>query len=735
MPTKNLVVDYGGVGDGQRATLTATITSGTGALSVSAGTGTFAPGDATHAIAIWSGNNYYFGTITVVTDADHITISPNIAFALAGVSVDILWGTDNTNAFTGVTNSWRAYAQTQTDPNDIPILQIPDGNFAYRTGGAAGQALHVGVLNSVKITGLSGNAANCKLMQLSGTEMRFGTDPAIVANRGLTNSGGNSARLQTASAHATSVFLVDPTTYGARIVVGRVCLLAAYDMQGLYENFIGYPPNGFFFEWNVITAYNSSTGQVTLQTPLTQTYKSTYPRWGLENTVSGSDQGGPFTIWVTPDGYNNTVTLENFTVDSPHNQCATHMRNWVANNLVMNSPGLYPTQNDTVELNNCVYSQQLEIDKMVNQVTWNNCTIHDLKQQSASPNRMYLNGGTIDTLQTAKYTECNNVAFGGGTLQVGVSSYGRTDRVVLNNCTGIGVLSRGGGSTDDLGGTSGTGSKMNASDFYTFVGGVIKFAKTLNDGHGGTGNPGQSNPTRLFAPGTWFLFDDKYIDQIADVYEDGTYCYVQFANTTAWPFTPVARLLVHPCPDFTMINCTGTAPELEDWNQAAPRIPLYSYSKRTIVGGPTAATAAAASRTAQLFGRLVTEKINVTVPYVGAGTLTFKDNQFVNRVYAKQSDYVSTFGYGNTINMKTGSIERVIRAATTATGAQTGDTLMNLTSLGEINLKGGAPQGTVFSANVTNGETPTVTVEYIMDQGIPAAVQTAISRLRLRLHT
>lgn len=732
MPTKNLVSDFGGIGDGQRATLTATITSGTGALSVSAGTGSFAPGDVLKAIAIWSGNNYYFGQITARSSADAITISPNIAFAMASASADILWGTDNTNAFTGVSGSWRAYAQTQTNPLDIPILDIPDGNYAFLSGSAAGAAMHFGVLNSVKVTGLSGVAANCKLMQFRNGEMRFGTDPPIVANRGLTNSGGNSARLQTASAGATSIFLVDPTTYGARIVVGRACLLAAYDMQGIYENFLGYPPNSFFYEWNVVTAYNSGTGEVTLLTPLTQTYKSTYPRWGLENTLSGSDQGGPFTIWVALDGYNNTVTLENMTIDSPHNQCSIPMRYWIGNNLVIAGPGLYPSQNDIVELNNCVYPQVLEIDKMVNQVTWNNSTIRGLQQQSASPNRMIINGGTIDKLETAKYTEANNVAFTNeASVVVGVSSFGRTDRVVLNNCTGITIFQRGGGTTDDLDGTSGVGSKANASDFYTFVGGVIKFPKTLNnDGGHIPANGGQQNPTRLFAPGTWILFDDKYLDQIDDVYEDGTYCYVKFKNTTSWPFTPVTRLKVHPCPDFTMTTCTGTAPELEDWNQATPRIPLYSYSKRTLVGGPTSATGLPSAQRPILLGRLVYEKTNVTIPYVAAGTLTFKDHQFTNRAYVKLSDWTTSNTYGNTVNMKIGG-ERVIRSATTATGAQTGDILMNMTTPGQVNFNAVANSSPVFSANVTNGETPTITVEYIMNQSFNVSVAAFPPRLRL----
>lgn len=733
MPIKNLVSDFGGVGDGQRSTLLATITSGTGALSVGAGTGSFVSGDIGKAIAIWSGSNYYFGAITARSSADAITISPNITFALAAASSDILWGTDNTNAFTGV-SGWRAYAITQTNPADIPILQIPDGNYCYQ----ASASLHEGVFNDVKVTGLSGVAANCILMQLQNSEMRFGSNIAI-GQKGLFNTGGNSVRLQTASSGSGTVTLSNPTgldasgsTYGSRIVVGRACLIAAYDMQGLYHSDFGYPPNSYFYEWNTISGYNSGTGVVTLQTPLTQAYKSTYPQWGNDNTSSAADQGGPATLWVAPDGYDTTVTLENFTVDSPHNQSALHRRRWIANNLVMNGPGLYPTQNDVVTLNSCVYPQILEIDKMVGQVTWNSCTIRALQQQSASPNRMIVNGGTIQSLETAKYTEVNNAAFTStADITLGVGGYGRTSRVVLNGCTGIATINRGGASTTDLFGSSGPGSQGNASDFYDFSTGVLRFLKTNNDGKGGVvGNSGQQNPTRLLVPGTWIFFDDKYLDQVQDVYEDGTYCYIRFNNTTAWPFTPVGRLSAHPCPDLTLTGCTGTADNLGDLQLAGSRKPAFSYSFRTYVGGPSSATVT--PNNPKLLGRFVSETLTVTTPYVAAGTLSFNDSQFLNRNYAKRSDYSTSATFGSTINMKA-SGARVIRAATTATGAQTNDSLEDMTAPGEVNFLGNAAAGVVWSANVSNGETPTITVEYVMDQGIPPAVPTAVAPLRLRL--
>lgn len=729
MPTKNLVSDFGGVGDGQRQTLNITVASGSPTLTIVGATPFNAGTIAGKTIAVWNGSNYKSGVVQASPSptSSVVTLDSNFSFSLTNSSSDVLWGTDNTSALTGVSGSWRSYAQTQTNPADIPILQIPDGNYAYFSSSSAGGALHYNVLNSAKVSGLSGVAANCKLMQFGNGEMRFGTNTAIVANRGYntTQSGGNSVRLATAAAGATTTTVVDynvtsndGATWGSRVVVGRACLLAAYDVQAIYESYFGYPPNSFFFEWNVISAYNSGTGAITFQNPLTQAYKSTYPRWGLENTQFGSDQGGPFTMWIAPDGYNNTITLENITIDSPHNQCALHMRNWVGNNLIMSGPGLYPTQNDIVELNNCVYPSSLEVDKMTNQVTWNNCTIRRLQQQSASPNKMIINGGTIDILETAKYTEANNVSFANeATLALGVAAFGRSDRVVLNGCTGIALVKGNNGTTSDLGGSSGAGSQQNASDFYTFDTGVIKFLKTANDSAGGQG---QQNLTRLFSPGSWIFFDTKYLDQVDDVYEDGTYCYVRFKNTTNWPYTPVLRLNAHPCPDLTVINCTGTAPELEDFNQAPARAPAFSYSKRTYTDDSNGTTV----KTQPLvYGRLTTAKYNVTV----AGSVTFNQSRFNNWTTYK-TDY-STYTFQPTIGCVNTGL-RVINGGSTATGAQGTDSIPNLTTTGQIWIAGTSSSGPIFSANSTGA---VISAEIITDQGIPPAIPPAVAPLRLRL--
>jgi len=744
MPTVNLVSDFGAVGDGQRTTVNITVTSGSAVLTL--GTATFNAGTITgKTVSVWNGSNYNTGVVQAspTPTSTVVTLSNNFTWNATASSSDVLWGTDDTSAFKGTTGSWRAYARTQTDTGDPPILEIPDGNYLIDMGagaGGIGGGMNVGVLNNLTVRGQSGVAANVKLMNFANGEVRLGHDVAVVHNRGLYNNGARSARVLTGRRGDTTITLSNPTglddasaTYGSRIVVGRACLLTAFDLQAQDDSDYSYPPNPFYTEWNKVTAYNSGTGVITLETPLTQDYLATSPQWCPDDTsfasghVSGADHGGPFTIYIAPDGYNTTITLEDFTVDDPHNQTAVHVRYMVCNRLVMTGFGLYPTQNDIIEMNDCVYPNQLEVDKMTNQVTWNNCTLNRLQQQSASPNKMILNGGSITTLDTARYTEANNVAI--TSVLIGVSGYGRTDRAILNNCTGITTLQRSGCSSDDLGGSSGPSAGTDASSFYEFNAGVMRFLRSRNDAGAWASGTGQQNPTRMFTPGAWVFFDNKYLDQVTDVWDDGTYCYISWANTTDWPFTPVSRFQSHPCPDWTVTNSTGTAPQLEDFNAATNRAPIYSYSKRSIVAGASAATVNA-NYNALLLGKFVSEKLNVITPYV-AGALTFNDSQFKNRTYVQRSDWSSSTTFGSTINMAVAG-ERIIRSATTATGAQSGDSLEDMTTPGEVNFTGAAAAGTIFSANVTNGETPTITVEYIMDQGIPPISRGRLVLLRIR---
>lgn len=708
MATKDLVADYSGVGDGQRTTVTGSITAATNPVFTPASNIFAAFGDPTgRAIFLnCSGLQYEASITSYNAGTGAVTLNGTNGTVKSSVSFDVLWGTDNTTAFM----AFRTFAQTQGSTQTV--LTIPAGRYCASLDPQ--HPLALGCQN-VLISGPLGAAATCILSQLVAAEMRFGGAAPI--GLGLNDAGGNSARLQTCAAGATTATLVTNSgVFNTRLNagVGKHCFVTCYDMQGQNNSDYGYPPNPFFYETNIIAGFNSGTGIITFQNPLANTYKSTYPKWS-DGSAFGADQGGPATIYVLSD-YDRVVEINDISIDCPYNQVAAHGRAVILRRSIC--PGFYPTQNSSFSAYSTSWSgTEIEVDKLNETVLYDACDIGILRIQSASPNLLTIqNGCTLSQLQGTP----KKLVMDGGTcplLNIGTGAFGRTDEVSISNVSGIttfGALSSG---TDGIEGAG-------VSTSFPLTGGLFSFLKSANDGGG------FENPTRGLVPGTWLFIDYKAMCQITDVYEDGTSCYVQTNLPGSWPFT-VTQLRCSSAPKFTMRNCTGTAPELEDWNQAPAAIPLYSYSKRTYVAGASAATPS--SSNPLVYGKLVTMKFTVTSLFTGGTALAFNQSQFDNGRYLKQSDYSLKSDLKNTINMKTGLNQtRVVANAVAGSNAQSGDSLFDFSALGSVWFYIASNSNPNFTANVSNGDTPTVVVEWIMDQGIPQVGQSARVRLRIR---
>jgi hypothetical protein len=709
---KDLVADFGGVGDGQRQTLTATI-SGT---TLTPSSNIFSSGDIGKAVFL-NATSYIHPadgsllTITAYNSGTHaVTLSQSSPTTQTGVSMDIVWGTDNTPALVGASGSYRAWAQSLGAT--LANLTVPAGRYCI--AGSLPFALNVGVQNSL-VSGPLNGAASCILSCLFPAELRFGSS-VPVNNRGLTDSGGNSARLQTALVGASTVTLVDAATYGSRVTVGKSCIISCFDTQAGLNGGYGYPPNPFFYEHNVITGY--SAGVITLQNPLANTYKSTYTQWD-QGSAFAVDQGGPATIYIIAD-FPTSVELRDITIDSPYNQTACHSRDVVLTRVTNIGGGLYPTQNKSFFADTCVYPQILEIDKINGSVRFDDCTLRGFHIQSGSPDLLTVNRGTIDAggvSGTAKNNVFTDVTFiNSGGFAIGATSYGRTDRVTLTTCSGMDSIPRGGALSDD----------PPASTFYSMSGGVISFPMATNDGS-------RQNPARILVPGTWLTFDDKYFDQVIDTWDDGTTFFASLKNSVGtWPFTPVTRLRVHPCPDLTVRGCTGTDPGLEDFNQAPARSPMYSYSRRTYDGISNAfpPNTGAVKAGPTLIGLLTSCKINVSKAYTGTnGNLQFQPTgQFLYSTYN-----ASTFASVSYLPaVKTNTAANRIIAPGNVQNTQSGDS-----GLDPGNVYMGGITDPFISANISGEASavyPAFTVEWITDQGIPPAVPTAVRPPRFRLH-
>jgi hypothetical protein len=697
MSVKDLVADFGGVGNGQRTSVTGSIASGTNVFTP--GTDIFSSGDIGKAIFIRSGSflhpsNETVVKITAYNSGTHaITLDTNAGSTISGATCDVLWGTDNTDALTGATGSYIAWAQSlgATQAN----LTIPAGRYCANLGPF--HPLNFGVQNSL-ISGPLNNADSCILSMLTSPEMRLGGDPPVPVNKGLTNVSGISARLNSTTAGATTATLVDKAGYGSRITVGAYCFVSGYDMQSVGAGTFGYPPNPFFYETNVITGYNGATGTITFQNPLKYAYQSDWPSWSSSST--DPDQGGPATIYVLSD-FNRVVELNDVTLDHPQAQISCHGRSVILRRVKHTVWGVYPTQNTTYEAYDSTFPVNHEVDKMNGTVLFSGCDLNIIQVQSASPDVLTITGGTLKHITgSPKKLVMTDVVMQGSTgsgerqIQVGCG-YGRTDEVILTGITNL----------DAFGPGTSTNSGIHGGGFCAtmpLTSGVFKFLKTDNDG------VSQENPGLNLVPGTWLALDNKLYFQVTRVWEDGTYVYHQTNLPGSWPFTGTSAV-PHPAPRFTMTGCSGLVPEIEDYASAAPAIPLYSYSKRTYVNG--SGTNTTPFSLVQLRGQLRTAKFNVT----STGASTFHESQFDNWDAIYKANY-TTYTLAPTINMAT-SGQRIINGAAPATNAQSGDSLPDLTSIGQIWFQGQSNSGPIFSANNTGA---TLTVEFTMDQGIPA---------------
>lgn len=126
---KNLVADYGATCDTQYAQPLVT-TSGTGNRNVFSSLAIFA-GSAGKSIAIGgagAGGGTYTGTIASVTDAQNIVVSSDISTPRSANAADIVWGTDDSAAFTTFKAAFQGTTPVQLNlPGNCSIfsLQFP----------------------------------------------------------------------------------------------------------------------------------------------------------------------------------------------------------------------------------------------------------------------------------------------------------------------------------------------------------------------------------------------------------------------------------------------------------------------------------------------------------------------------------------------------------------------------------------------------------------------------------
>jgi hypothetical protein len=500
--------------------------------------------------------------------------------------------------------------------------------------------------------------------------------------RGLAGSDNlHSSRIKSASSSQSTVTLIKASEY-SRYAEGDWIYISGIDLQGY-----GSPPNHHFFEYQHISSVNS-TGVITLGQKLRCTYKETWPNFEAGNAKT-LDLGGPATIYKMDPHWNCSNKIYGLTVKTSAG-VLFNGRHVEYVDCYFDGPS-WPTMCQTHVARRCRFGGQVEVDKGIEFIKYENCTASLIIVQSSSVDRFELEGCKLSNSLngTAKNTVVRSCDMPG--LFVGPLGYGQMESLLIENSR--------------IGSIAITGSVGTLSQFRLTAGTfIMPKAKT--------------GPVLWATPGGWMRWGNSEITgqpfKILDLREDGTNVYIDTtlpANATIpisaySPFTTTKIRAYRP--NIRVINSHG-CPEIIDMMSSDGA--WGTYAKRTYTGSFGQAPGF------HVWGQLVYVKINVLRAYTGAlSSLTVKTNQNLN-IFTIKDDNTS-YKFGATVNLKIAG-ERVIAPGST-TGGQTGDSLPSVDNLFIVDYTDNGVWGAYLSGNIS-GETrdtwPIVSIEVKTDHG------------------
>lgn len=345
------------------------------------------------------------------------------------------------------------------------------------------------------------------------------------------------AFISTATAGDTTVSLLTAAET-SRFTVGKYVLVACIEMQGY-----GDPPNFALFEFRRISSIG--TGALTFTEPLINTYKSTYPA-SVDVTL-----GGPAVVYAMDDAWDQEVELKGAYIPDNSNLYYGKTRVAMYTDCTFETYGPCPTANILFRSTRCVGAGVggLEVDKCVHRAEFIDSMHRAVDFQSASVNELYVKNMTQSpnarwrggASKSNTFVNLNTTDF-----LFGAMNYGAQGPTTMTNCSA----------------TNGSWFSSNIFPFADYTeegGGVLSYL----------GNP--CPPSNLFGywavPGNYCVLLDAsnafaQSFQVLDVTATGGRTYVTTTLPDPVPSTINGksapwRIANHPCPDVTMVNCSG----------------------------------------------------------------------------------------------------------------------------------------------------------------------------------
>jgi hypothetical protein len=528
----NIKTDYGAVGDGQIATVNATFTSGSNNLTVffnifvASDIGKYIavqnwivptganPAGVNGSAAATSPNT--IASISVPWNGTSMTIVLGGSAAVqsqVATSSKIEWGSDDTPAFA-------AFNAAQVGQSNITLV-LPAGRYIMVTGGGGGSlAIGAGMAPDSLLT-VNGSGSPVLSDMLGG-----GAGPVLGFNGApLYNDNTAESLVQTVSAGSTSITCITHSDAG-KYTANTWAWLTGYDTQGF-----GSPPNPQWAEFVFVTGVDASTGVVSFNAPLKNSYKSTWPAWVLGSPGTGAPNytggafslGGPATLYLLKsDAWNLNQIWNGVSFAATPTLMNCGIKNITINNANFETFSANCSFNLNFTVTGSTVPTLWELDKVTDTCVIQNCTLHGLfGPQSPSPYNV-----TIDTCNITNIWQ------------------GSSNHWIVTNCTM--PVDPGMGSTAYGAITSFTGT-TNTYQSQTFQNLVQETSVTTTGAwscSGGlmsrTKSAGSGEPPQWCVPGSYFALSQRYsfinpVWKCLDVYESAGTLFIQTDQTGGFP--------------------------------------------------------------------------------------------------------------------------------------------------------------------------------------------------------
>jgi hypothetical protein len=501
--------------------------------------------------------------------------------------------------------------------------------------------------------------------------------------------------------------------YAGLFTVGQWVLIGGLDTQSSYRSGgYGEPSNPAFYEYVKISNIDLSTGQICFTTPLTYTYKATWPNYDVGGNL-GPDPGGGATLWSLAASWDTEYRIYGLNVASPKGQHRWRGRSFYLQDVTSTGAnGLFPSMAaNSLVVASSWPSANFEIDKINGPFSCTGCSFNIFQTQSrSSSTNLTLRNTTLNQLNGTPWRATLTNVTVKKKIQVGPAGYGTADSFTASGMTTP---------IFEYTGATATGAGIGINN----LAGYSMSGDTITTPMSPVAQPWAVEGSYIcFYGATQRACED--IAKVIDVGQSGTNVTIKLNKSYAgstWPATSGGKvnIRVHPSPAFTCTSCSSADGILAGVAGAPAAAPLFSYWSKAYSG----TLGSTVQPPFQLWGKITLISMNVT--NAAGSAATFRLSQFDNWPVLTPgfaaSNWNSRSG-GPRVNAAIAGNRTIKFAGTYASaGTQPGDSGLTMPDNAYVWLGGGSSSGPGYVAvplGCPGASCPSVTVTMQTDQDI-----------------